>query len=352
MIVSGGRIMIELEVLLAEVTPESPCGLDLGEAYDPEYRELDQAAQGKPEQQFGDTLIPAEEPHWASVEERASALLARSKDLRVAVCLTRALAHTQGLPGFHYGLQLIHGLLDRYWDDVHPRLDAEEGNDPTMRLNALASLADPQTMLHDLRAAVFIRSRQHGQILVRDVEIAVGKLPAAGEGTGPSLALVESAICDGAEDNRLAIEAARSGSSLTARLSGLLVGKVGPERAVDLRQLGSIFSSLGQVCDRVLADKVVTTEGLARLPEHGDALTAVDSPASATAAGAMRSRDDAIRLLDMVCQYLERNEPTNPAPLLIRRAKRLMTMDFMEIIRDLAPDGLTQIQTIAGLDKE
>jgi type VI secretion system protein ImpA len=130
------------------------------------------------------------------------------------------------------------------------------------------------------------------------------------------------------------------------------VEKVGAERAVDLRQLVSIFSSLGQVCDRVLADKVVTTEGQAKLPEHGDAVTAVGSPASAIAAGAMRSRDDAIRLLDMVCQYLERNEPTNPAPLLIRRAKRLMTMDFMEIIRDLAPDGLTQIQTIAGLDKE
>ncbi len=344
--------MIELELLLAEVASESPCGPDLGEAYDPEYRELDQAAQGKPEQQFGDTLIPAEEPHWASVGERASGLLARTKDLRVAVCLTRALAHTQGLPGFHHGLQLIHGLLDRYWDDVHPGLDADDGNDPTMRLNALASLADPQTVLHDLRAAVFIRSRQHGQILVRDVEIAVGKLPVAGEGTVPSLALVESAIRDAAEDNRPAIDAARSGSSLTAHLSDLIVEKVGGERAVDLRQLASIYSSLAQVCDRVLGDTVVTAEGQADFPEHGDALTAVDFPASTAAVGAMRSRDDAIRLLDMVCQYLERNEPTNPAPLLIRRAKRLMTMDFMEIIRDLAPDSLTQIQTIAGLDKE
>lgn len=147
------------------------------------------------------------------------------------------------------------------------------------------------------------------------MEIAVGKLPVAGEGTVPSLALVESAIRDAAEDNRPAIDAARSGSSLTAHLSDLIVEKVGGERAVDLRQLASIYSSLAQSSrDRVLGDTVVTAEGQADFPEHGDALTAVDFPASTAAVGAMRSRDDAIRLLDMVCQYLERNEPTNPAP--------------------------------------
>ena len=42
------------------------------------------------------------------------------------------------------------------------------------------------------------------------------------------------------------------------------------------------------------------------------------------------------------------NEPTNPAPLLIQRAQRLMKKNFMEIIRDLLPDGLGQIEKLAG----
>lgn len=346
-ILSGGRILFDLDLLLAELAPDLPCGPDLSEAYDPDYRELDHAAQGKPEQQFGDTVIAAEEPHWLSVGERASALLARSKDLRVAIILMRALAHTEGLPGFYQGLRLVCGLLDRYWDDVHPQLDPEDGNDPTARVNALTSLADPQTVLRDLRGAVFIRSRQHGQILVRDVEVAVGKLSGSGEATAANLALIESAIREATDDSMRSIEAALGGSSVTTRLSGLIIEKVGAERAVDLRQLASIFSSLAQVCDRVLADKVVTAG------EHtGVGAIVVDSQTSAVAEGAIRSRDDAILMLDMVCQYLERNEPTNPAPLLIRRAKKLMTMSFVEIVQDLAPEGMTQIQVIAGLDKQ
>ena len=77
-----------------------------------------------------------------------------------------------------------------------------------------------------------------------------------------------------------------------------------------------------------------------------------DSPsaggAMASAPGALRHRDDVVRTLDQVCDWIQRNEPTNPAPLLIRRAQRLMTMDFMDIIRDLAPEGLSQIENIAG----
>ena len=55
-----------------------------------------------------------------------------------------------------------------------------------------------------------------------------------------------------------------------------------------------------------------------------------------------------VRSLDRACEWLERHEPTNPAPLLIRRAQRLMGKSFLEIIRDLAPAGIDQIENIAG----
>lgn len=49
---------------------------------------------------------------------------------------------------------------------------------------------------------------------------------------------------------------------------------------------------------------------------------------------------------------IERNEPSHPAPLLIQRAQRLMTKSFVEIIRDLAPDGMGQVQMLAGPDAD
>jgi len=57
-------------------------------------------------------------------------------------------------------------------------------------------------------------------------------------------------------------------------------------------------------------------------------------------------------MLQRVSEWIERNEPSNPAPLLIQRAQRLMKKNFMEIIRDLVPEGLGQIEKLAGPGRE
>ncbi len=91
---------------------ESGCGEDL--EYDPVFAKMERAAQGKPEQQYGDTLIPAEDPEWPELRRLALAVLARSKDLRAIGHLIEALLHTDGLTGFNAGLALLRGSLERY----------------------------------------------------------------------------------------------------------------------------------------------------------------------------------------------------------------------------------------------
>jgi len=39
-------------------------------------------------------------------------------------------------------------------------------------------------------------------------------------------------------------------------------------------------------------------------------------------------------------------------PLLLRRAKRLITKDFLEIIKDMAPGGLSEVKSIGGIEDE
>lgn len=63
---------------------------------------------------------------------------------------------------------------------------------------------------------------------------------------------------------------------------------------------------------------------------------------------ALRSRHDALLALESVCRYLERTEPSHPAPLLLRRAQRLMHMNFREIVRDMAPAALPQLDALTG----
>jgi type VI secretion system protein ImpA len=64
--------------------------------------------------------------------------------------------------------------------------------------------------------------------------------------------------------------------------------------------------------------------------------------------GPVRTRADALRVLDGVCVYLERNEPSNPAPLFIRRAQRLMSKSFVEIVEELLPDSISNLERVAG----
>jgi type VI secretion system protein ImpA len=85
----------------------------------------------------------------------------------------------------------------------------------------------------------------------------------------------------------------------------------------------------------------------------GPASTAASSGVPSIAlAGQINSREDAARLLEQVCEWFDRHEPSHPAPLLVRRARRLMSKSFLEIVRDLAPDGLSQVERLAGPDAQ
>src|SRR4029453_17731675 len=127
--------------------------------HDLAFFELEEAAKGKPEQRLGEVVKPAEDPKWPVVVEMSQALLLRSKDIRIAAHLSRALTRTEGLPGLTVGLGLIQGLLEQYWDGVYPRLEADHANDPTERLNALAPLTDPEALIGDILNACLVNSQ-------------------------------------------------------------------------------------------------------------------------------------------------------------------------------------------------
>jgi type VI secretion system protein ImpA len=73
---------------------------------------------------------------------------------------------------------------------------------------------------------------------------------------------------------------------------------------------------------------------------------------AAAALTEVTNRADAMRLLDLVSDYYRKNEPSSPLPLLIARARRLADKDFLDILRDLAPDALGQAQNVVGNPSE
>ena len=333
---------LPVDALLAPLGETTPCGDDL--EYDPAFVALEAASHGKPEQQFGDKVIPAEDPDWRAVNEQALALAQRTRDLRVAVLLARSGARVQGISAYAEGLSLVAGLLHRHWPHVHPMLDADDGNDSTMRMNALGPLADADSGLADLRHASVGAGRQ--AISVRQIEIAFGKVePRAGE-LAPTQEGVLQALTGFEAATPGLLAALRQVKTDVALIERVLVDKVGGATGPDMAALRTLARCLAAAADQASGTGSADAQDGAEAPD-GAAATG-----QAGAAGSLRSRDDVIRTLERVCDWLERNEPTNPAPLLIRRAQRLMKKNFMDIIRDLAPDGIDQVEKIAGSSGE
>jgi type VI secretion system protein ImpA len=338
--------MIDVEPLLAPTTTNPPAGADL--EYDPAFLALETLARGGPERQFHEQ---AEPPPWSEVLDAAVSLLARSKDLRIAIVYTRAAAHREGLTGFHAGVRLLTGLFERYWDSLFPMLDADDANDPALRINALAPLADAytpfaenETLLHDLRECEVCRV--HGEPLtVRDILIAHGKLPAREGENAATLARVEGMLADAlaAQPDLLApgIDLPRALQTLADAMTRCM----GAERAPLIDKLMNTARTLAAQCRAVTpAASGAMASGSAAREEADVAVRRV-----AARPGEITSREDAIAMLDAVCAFLERTEPAHPAPLLIKRARGLLGKDFLSVMQDLAPDSLTQIHLIAGI---
>ncbi len=328
---------LPVEDLLASLGEDTPCGADL--EYDPVFLSLGEAAQGKPEQQFGDTVIAAQEPDWRVVQEQATDLARRTRDVRVAVLLARAGARQQGVVAYASALSLIAGLLERHWDHVYPALDADDNNDPTMRLNALAPLVDAESGLADLRAALVGTGR--AALTVRQLELAAGKAEPRSDETAPTLDGAVQAVQAAEGQSAGVLAALKQVHAEVMRIETVLGNKVSAAQGPDFRPL--------RVLTQTLANVATQAEGGAMASESDvGAASGATGAAPRAASGPLQTREDVMRSLDRACEWLERNEPTNPAPLLLRRAKRLMGKNFLDIIRDLAPAGIDQIENIAG----
>lgn len=346
---------LDLDNLLSPVSSTEPSGQDL--AYTPDFQQLLDAAEGRQERVMGDTVVPAVEPDWKQVSALAVGLLSRSKDIRVAILLCQALLKTEGLPGLASGMTLLSRLFAEYWDNVHPQLDASDNNDPTERMNALMNLCDRDTFLVPVRRAPLASSRTFGTVSLRDLQIAKGEslLSEDEDSAPPDLSTINAVFLDcEIEQLRETAGAVASAVGSIDEIDALVTDRVGEIQAPDLSPMRSLLAAADGFLKTKISERAVDdTSGSAASPVEGSTApgeTGGSAPATtpSQSGSAIASRDDVVRMLDRICDYYSRNEPSSPVPLLLRRARSLVTKDFMGIMQDLAPAAIAQIEAIRG----
>jgi type VI secretion system protein ImpA len=353
--------VIEVEKYLAEVSPEAPAGPDV--EYDPEYFELEKLAQGTPESQMGEEKIAAEEPKWKDVKEAALKLAERTRDLRVALILTLGLLKEDGVMGFRDGVAVIRGLTDRLWDHFYPKLDPDDNNDPTIRVNLLKNLngdgsaADIYKFKQRLKEAVLTDSPQRiGRFSFRDIQIANGDIPAPpaveGEPAPPTKELVNAAFEDTSSEHLQAVQTTvQEALDDIAALDAAVGEKVGGGNGPELSELVEVLEAIKGVMTEQLAKRGIGEEtGDAPAGEEGAGDGSGDGGGAVRRgiSGEITSREDVIRMLEKINNYYEKYEPGSPVPIFMNRAKRLVTLSFADLIKDLAPDAVERINMFAG----
>jgi type VI secretion system protein ImpA len=337
--------MSTVEELLAPAPGEAPAGANL--EYTREFAELERIAAGKPERQIGASVVAAEEPDWQAVIAQSNALLLSTKDLRVANHWLRASLRVNGFAGLAEGLRLFSGLVDRYWPDLHPPLEAEDDNDPTFRVNAMAALTH-RDVLQAIRAAPLLQVKGFGAVSLRDIEAATappGQPPSAAEATMEAI-FEHAPLADLASASSVAEQCTESARVLAEKWASRLEG-AGPDFTEFRRVLAHASNTLKERLQRRQPMQNGTSA-----EQDGVGASAPSAGAPSFVRGDIRSRDDVVRALEGICAYYARHEPSSPVPLLLERCKRLVTMSFLDIVKDMLPEGSSTIQTIVGKPKD
>ena len=324
-----------------EPLPGAACGENL--EYDDEFRAMEKAAAGRPATQFDPEDVP---PDWRAVVTHAQSLFERTRDLRVAFYWTRAQMHLEGVATLPEGLRLMHELLTRYWDELHPMLD--EG-DAYARVNTLNEMASLGSMLGDVRESLVLSDRAVGELRGRDIEIALGNLEPRSSDTGYSRSSVEQMLRDGVRSNPELRDFPAQALARVGELQQLMRERVGYASAPELQPL---ITTLTGIRDLMPSAEGAAPQGEAAGPAGEGDGEAPRRGATRSLSGSIESRNDALRAIDMICEYLERTEPTNPAQLLLRRARKLVNKNFVELVRELAPESLNEVARVMGISAE
>ena len=321
--------------------PGAACGENL--EYDEEFRAMEKAAAGRPATQFDPEDVP---PDWRAVLAHCQSLFERTRDLRVALYWTRAQLHMEGAATLPEGVRLMHELLSRYWDELHPMLD--EG-DAYARVNALNEMASLGSMLGDLRESLVLSDRSVGDLRGRDIEIALGNLEPRSSDTGYSRSSVEQMLRDGVRSKPELRDFPAQALARIAEMQQLMRERVGYAAAPELDPLIATLTGIRDVLPRADDAAPAADAAGAGGSEEGEAPR---RGAARSLSGSIETRNDALRAIDMVCEYLERTEPTNPAQLLLRRARKLVNKNFVELVRELAPESLNEVARVMGISAE
>lgn len=351
--------MIEINALLNPVSETQICGEDISFSHEidaiMEARRFDDSTLDQ-----GEWVTEVKMANWPFViEQCASLIISRSKDLRLAVWLTEANAKMDQFAGLADGYLLLAGLCNHFWENMYPLPDSGDMEQRIGNLHWILSrsnqLIKEMPITEGKDSAYSILDFETARIRTANLE----KNTPEDNQTDESLKLAD-------------LEAARRKSSrkfyekLLSNVQYCQSALLQLEQAVDARlgMDGPGFSATKDIIEDVL--KLITRFALEAGIQTGQPDKATQSQETAiqhenpsqrihtasVSINGIHSREQALSQLRAVANFFRQTEPHSPVAYLAEKAAHWGEMPLhtwlSSVIKDQA--SLAHVEELLGLN--
>ena len=347
---------IDVDALLEPVSEDAPAGADssndkeryLIESVFEQSVSIDPTASGGSDERVD----------WNGTVKLITKGLTQSKDIWLAIYLCRAGGLWGRLEVVEAGVLVLEGLFERYWDTLYPELDSSPSERYLERINACNSLAIRRNFLQPLETIKVLSDDRLGQFSAVDIE-DIARNGVNGRNYGFFQELLKTKGPAGIDESlkRFSVIQAAFG-----RIDALFREKAGQTPN---------FTPIRDLLTKMINGlKPFATAEAAPAPAAAETASSgvVDSAPVAVAAAVFtpatgspmslpssaNSRVDVVKMLDLICDYYDRSEPSSPVPILLKRARAWVDMPFLDLLKDIAPGGLAdagKLLTMESKDK-
>ncbi|MFA0810272.1 type VI secretion system protein TssA [Microbulbifer epialgicus] len=359
---------INIEELVAPISPESPVGEDIREDRSPtsDYYSIkdarNSARAAERSAMFDETDTDLLAP-WRDVAKSAEKILTKkSKDLEVASWYTEALIRLHGFAGLRDGLQLIDQFVEDFWDGLYPLPDEDgietkvapltglngDGGDGTLMMPIRSAPVTPEGDYGDFSFFQHQQARDADRIADDDAKAArietlgysfedVNQCvnSASNEWSQNLIETIESSIAHYKNINDALRKSCGHDAPPSTNISSLLDEVLRTARFIYKTQLESIAAQAEATTTQ--GDESESAEAVSDDAVPNVAATLVAN-AIVAPTGPVSSREDALRLLEQAAKYFRTYEPHTPLAPGLERLIGWGRMTVSELMTELLPD--------------
>jgi type VI secretion system protein ImpA len=350
--------IIDLDRLLAPISEELPAGDDIRKDSSPTsaYQTIKSArssARAAERKSVHDGDTQEADQYWRQVLELAPDILAtQSKDLEIASWYTEALLRRYGFQGLRDAFQLLHALVENFWDGLHPMPDEDGLETRIAPLSGLNGEGAEGVLIAPIRKVPITEGQPPGPFSYWQYQQALEIEKISDEETrlskrdklGFDLEDIERAVNESSDEFFLnqrddmdqCLEYFR-------KCSQVLDNHCGIHEAPPTRNILDILEECLGAIKHIGKDKYATldepAEDAAAQDEASDAPASDTTPVKSGPQKAIMDRENAFRQLKEISDFFRKTEPHSPISYVLQKAVKWGNMSLDQLVMELIPDS-------------